>query len=227
MVRLELNAFPDTTQLDHALAERIATALAAGIASNGRAALAVSGGRTPGGFFRALSQHTLDWSRIIVTLADERCVAESDPASNARSVREHLLQGPAASAQFLPLHLPGESTEELLERLGTIPAQFDAVILGMGDDAHTASIFPDSPQRDAALSASAPAALAVEGKAPVRERITLSAQRLLATRLLCLHITGLAKWQVLGETLAESSPERPISFFLHNRNTPAHVFWTP
>lgn len=226
-MRLELNAFPDTTQLDHALAGQIAKALADGIASNGRATLAVSGGRTPGGFFRALSQHKLDWQHVIVTLADERCVEESDPSSNARSVREHLLQGPAEQASFLPLYIPGERPEALLERLAAIPAQFDAVVLGMGDDAHTASIFPDSPQRDAALSPSAPVALAVEGKAPVRERITLSAQRLLATRLLCLHITGASKWQVLGETLAAPSAERPISLFLYNRNIPAHVFWTP
>ncbi len=223
---IELNAFPDTTTLDRALAERVATALKEGLALNGQAALAVSGGRTPAGFFRALSRHELDWSHVIVTLADERCVEESDPSSNARSVRENLLQGPAAAARFLPLYLAGESQTARQQRIEALPASLDAVVLGMGDDAHTASIFPDSPQRDAALAPDAPDILAAEGKPPVRERLTLSARRLLATRALFIHITGIGKWQVLGQAAASPGAQQPISFFLNNRTAPAHVFWT-
>lgn len=224
---LRLEAFPDTAALDLALATQVAQALRDGIARNGRAALAVSGGRTPGGFFRALSQMELDWAQVIITLVDERCVTESDPSSNARSVRENLLQHGAASASFLPLFLSGESPEALACRVATLPAIFDVVVLGMGDDAHTASIFPDSPQRDAALADSAPDVMHVEGKGPVTARITFSARRLLSARMLCLHITGHGKWEVLGQSLGHVSAERPISHFLHNRTLTPHVFWTP
>ncbi len=223
---IEVSAFPDTSALDDALASAIAGSLRKGIAATGRAAIAVSGGRTPGGFFRALSHQELDWNRVTITLADERCVDETDPSSNARSVRENLLQGPASAANFLPLYLRNERHEALLQRLCSLPSVFDAVVLGMGDDSHTASIFPDSPQRDAALALDAPDALEAEGKAPVIQRITLSARRLLATRQLIVHITGAGKWQLLGAAIANPGPERPISFFLNNRTTPAHVFWT-
>lgn len=223
---IELNAYPDTTALDLALAGRLAETLKEGLALNGEATFAVSGGRTPGGFFRALSRHELDWSRVTVTLADERCVDESDPSSNARSVRENLLQGSASAARFVPLHIPGENRDTMIERIGRLPARFDAVVLGMGDDAHTASIFPDSPQRDAALAPDAPDILAAEGKPPVRERLTLSARRLLATRMLFIHITGIGKWQVLGQAAAAPGAQQPISYFLNHRTTPAHVFWT-
>ncbi|MDQ7989512.1 MAG: 6-phosphogluconolactonase [Candidatus Dactylopiibacterium sp.] len=225
-MKIDLQAFADTTRLDRALAQAVARALADGIDSRGNAALAVSGGRTPAGFFRELAAQELDWSRVTLTLADERRVSDDDPASNARCVAEHLLRGPAAAADFLPLHLAGEDAASLNTRLAVLPVRFDAVILGMGEDAHTASIFPDSPQRDEALAAHALDALFVEGAAPVRERITLSARRLLATRQLFLHITGERKWQVLANALVMPGPARPISHFLHYPDTLPHVFWT-
>lgn len=224
-MELTLNTFAGAAELDRGLATMVAAALARGIAERGSACLAVSGGRTPGGFFRALAATELDWPRVTITLADERCVGESDESSNARSVRAQLLQGPAAQARFVPLYLGGESSVALAGRIAQLPEQFDAVVLGMGDDGHTASIFPDSPQRDAALAADAPDVLLVEGKAPVRQRITLSARRLLSTRLICLHITGAVKWQVLGDALAGTSASYPVHHFLNAHPTP-HVFWT-
>lgn len=224
-MELTLNTFADAGELDRALAATVATALAQGIAERGSACLAVSGGRTPGGFFRALAACELDWTRVTVTLADERCVPETDESNNARNVRAQLLQAHAAPARFIPLYRENETPSELASRVAQLPLSFDAVVLGMGDDGHTASIFPDSPQRDEALAASAPDVLHVEGKAPVRQRITLSARRLLASRLLCLHITGTGKWQVLGEALAGSAASHPIHHFL-NASPNAHVFWT-
>jgi 6-phosphogluconolactonase len=226
-VNLKLHTFPHANALDQALAACVAASLHAGIATHGTAALAVSGGRTPAGFFRALSALDVDWAKVTITLADERCVGEDSPHSNARSVRTHLLQGAAAAATFLPLYAPNESIDALNTWLAVLPAQFDAVVLGMGEDGHTASIFPDSPQRDAALlDPHAPIALAVQGKEPVTARITLSAHRLLATRSLILHITGDTKWTVLGQALQASTPALPISHFLHAENTKKHVFWT-
>lgn len=224
-VKLKLHAFPHANALDQELSSCVAASLRAGIAAHGNASLAVSGGRTPAGFFNALSQIELDWSKVTLTLVDERCVSEDSPHSNARNVRKHLLQGPAAAANFLPLYLPEEGIDSTRARLDSLPALLDVVVLGMGEDGHTASIFPDSPQREAALFDST-SVLAIEGKAPVSERLTLSASRLLATRSLILHITGEPKWQVLGQALASPSPALPVSHFLHAQGISKHVFWT-
>ncbi len=95
--------FPDGAALAPAFAQWTADRLVAGIAARGAAPLIVSGGRTPSRFFRALSNQPIDWSRVAVTLADERRVADDSPRSNAKLVREALLKGRAAVAQFVPL----------------------------------------------------------------------------------------------------------------------------
>jgi 6-phosphogluconolactonase len=227
MPKLDFHCFTDVPALDLALAASVAASLAKRLRSAGQASLVVSGGRTPAGFLHALSTATLDWSRVLVTLADERCVDENSPHSNAASVRKNLLQGRAAQADFRPLYLPGESVDARKHRLETFPAKFDVVILGMGEDGHTASIFPDSPGREAALhDAGAQAVLRVEGKGPVTKRLTMTAPRLLATQELVIHITGHHKWQVLGQALASPSPLLPISHFLHAEGVEKHVFWS-
>jgi 6-phosphogluconolactonase len=226
MLTPTFHCFPQPANLDRALANFVTESLRESLTTLGTASLVVSGGRTPAGFFDELSQTCLDWSRITITLADERRVGEDSPHSNAASVRTHLLQGHAAAARFLPLYLPGEGVAAANIRLAEFPTQFDVVVLGMGDDGHTASIFPDSPQRDAALfDASRHPLLAVEGKAPVTARLTLTAARLLATRRLIVHITGESKWQVLGRALTAPTPLLPISHFLHSREVDRHVFW--
>ena len=225
-MNLKLHTFPHANALDQALSACVAASLRAGINTHKRATLVVSGGRTPAGFFRALSTMNVDWAKLTIILADERCVGEDSPHSNARSVRTHLLQGNAAAAKFLPLYLPKESIDAANARLAQLP-QFDAVVLGMGDDGHTASIFPDSPQRDAALlDSTGQPLLFVEGKAPVTARLTLTAPRLLNTRSLILHITGDTKWPVLGHALLAPTPALPISHFLHAEGVKKHVFWT-
>lgn len=228
MARIRLHTFPQPSLLDIALAREVARQLQVGLQTTGQASLAVSGGRTPAGFFRALGQMGLDWARVIVTLVDERCVGEDSPHSNAASVRRHLLCGAAAKAAFLPLYLPGETFNGTLERLQKLPARFDAVILGMGEDGHTASIFPDSPQREAALQdATGRPVLQVTGKAPVTQRVTLSAPRILATQSLFLHITGHTKWPILGQALERRNEALPVSIFLHAEGIESHVFWAP
>ena len=228
MANTTLHSFHEPAALDTALAAALAVRLQEGLEMNGTAALAVSGGRTPAGFFRALSQADLDWGRISVTLVDERCVGTDSPHSNTASVQNNLLINRAAKARFIPLHVPEEAFATTLARLRELPSVFDAVVLGMGEDGHTASIFPDSPQREAALhDASGTPALQVTGKAPVAQRVTLSAARILATRALYLHITGHTKWQVLGKALERRAPALPVSYFLHAEGIESHVFWAP
>ena len=116
----------------------MAASLSTAITDRGRAQLAVSGGTTPKLFFRELAHQRIDWPRVTMTLVDERCVPVTDERSNARLVREHLLRLKAAAAKFVPLYRDHGNAEAL--------GPFDAVVLGMGTDGHTASFFPERRQ---------------------------------------------------------------------------------
>ncbi|PAS97511.1 MAG: 6-phosphogluconolactonase [Candidatus Dactylopiibacterium carminicum] len=213
---IRLHSASDTTSLDLALADHVGRHLDAALVARGEAWLVVSGGRTPQGLFAHLARQPRNWSRVSVTLADERCIPADDALSNTSLIREHLQQKTAAALRFVPLT---ENTH--------FPAQFDFVLLGMGDDGHTASIFPDSPQRDAALAIDAPDWLQVDGGNPVPQRITLSARRLLASRSLALHVTGERKWQLLAQVLARPQPALPVSQLLHAPHPDKALFWAP
>lgn len=210
------------------LAEAVAEALRQDLAGQERVLLVVSGGSTPLPFFRALSACELPWERVQVTLADERWVAEEAADSNARLVREHLLQGPAAAATFVPLTTadptPEQGTAEVTERVAALAWPASAVILGMGGDGHTASLFPDSPELSLALSTDAPV-VAVRTPSQPQARITLSADRLHQARRHLLHITGGEKRTVLSRALAgDDIRELPIRAFLA---CPLAVYWAP
>ena len=147
-------SYADKNELATALADAVADHIRAGIAARGQAVIAVSGGSTPGKFFAKLGKKKdIDWEKVFVTLVDERWVPETSDRSNAALVNEKMLQGPAAVAKFVPLYAGGEApTKAALEKtakaLDALPMPFDAVILGMGNDGHTASFFPGGePER--------------------------------------------------------------------------------
>jgi len=210
------------------LAEAVAAALRADLASHERALLVVSGGATPVPFFQALASCELPWAQIQMTLADERWAAAGAADSNARLVREHLLQGPAAAATFLPLTTadptPEQGAAAVAERLEPLAWPASAVILGMGGDGHTASLFPDSRELALALTTEA-AAVAVRTPSQPQPRITLSADRLHQARRHFLHITGGDKRAVLARALAgDDVRELPIRAFLA---CPLATYWAP
>jgi 6-phosphogluconolactonase len=210
------------------LAEAVAEALRADLVEGEQALLVVSGGSTPVPFFRALAACELPWERVQVTLADERWVPDEHADSNARLVREHLLQGAAAAATFLPLTTadptPEQGAAEVAERISGLAWPASAVVLGMGGDGHTASLFPDSPELSLALSTEAPA-VAVRTPSQPQPRLTLSADRLHRARRHFLHITGGDKRAVLARALAgDDTRELPIRAFLA---CPLATYWAP
>jgi len=219
--------FADGAELARGLAERVATELEAALRSRGRALLAVSGGSTPKRFFAELSKAGIDWRAVAITLADERWVPASDERSNARLVREQLLVNGAAAARFVPLQLDGhtpESGAEALEREFARHLPIDVLILGMGNDGHTASLFPEGDHLQAALDPSGRRML-LPMRAPgaPEPRITFTLPALVAARHLHLHIEGAGKQAVLREALARG--ELPIAKVLAACERPVDV-WT-
>ncbi|MBZ9569165.1 6-phosphogluconolactonase [Modicisalibacter tunisiensis] len=210
------------------LAEAVAGALSADLEQQPRALLVVSGGSTPVTFFARLAAMALPWERIDVTLADERWVGEDNADSNARLVREQLLVGPAAAAKFHPLTsdegTPEQGAAAVAERIATLPWPASAVILGMGGDGHTASLFPDSGELGLALTTDE-AVVAVRALSVPQPRITLSAAYLHRARRHILHIVGDNKRSVLARALAgDDARELPIRAFLA---CPLAVYWAP
>jgi 6-phosphogluconolactonase len=219
--------FADGVELARGLAERIATELEVALRTRGRALLAVSGGSTPKRFFAELSRAPINWSAVDITLADERWVPASDERSNARLVREQLLVNAAAVARFLPLQLDGHSPEsgaDALESQFAPRLPIDVLILGMGNDGHTASLFPGGDRLDAALDpAGMRMLLPMHAPGAPEPRITFTLPALVAARHLHLHIEGAAKQTVLREALARG--ELPIAKVLAACERPVDV-WT-
>lgn len=224
--------FPDPESLAFALAEAVADRLDAALAERGEAGLAVSGGNTPRAFLAALGARTdLDWARVRVTLVDERWVDETSPRSNARMVRETLLQGPAAAARFLPLHVgspePDATAIARVEAgLDHLPARFAAVVLGMGLDGHTASYFPGGDTLEEALASPGPL-VALKAPDAGEPRITFTLPRLLETDALFLHVEGDDKAAVLAEALAPGPvAAMPVRAVLR-AGRPLTIYWCP
>ena len=217
-----------------ALAERVAERLQQSLARRGRAVLAVSGGTTPKSFFEQLSRQPLDWARVQVTLVDERWVPESDERSNARLVHAHLLQHAAAGAQFTPLYTGAASPEagaaEAEARIGALALPFDVVVLGMGDDGHTASFFPDGDHLAAALDLQTTArVLPMRAPAAGEPRITLTLATLLDTGALYLLVRGEKKRDLLADARLGLGAARdyPVRAVLTQQRVPVAVYWCP
>ena len=237
----------DERQLVQALAQDIAQRLSAAVAERGTALLAVSGGKSPVALFQALASHPVlasVWPHITVLLVDERCVPFNHADSNSRLVHEHLLQGAASGASWVPLvngelnHLaPGQPVPDVQRlrqvaegRLASLPWPLDVVVLGMGLDAHTASLFPGAPGLGEALATKARCAWVLPdadlNKAS-HPRITLSLASLLAARHLYLPLTGSAKHKVYAQALEGATEERPISLLLCQTQNPVSVWLSP
>lgn len=211
------------------LATRIENLLSAAIREKGEASLVVSGGRTPKRLFQLLSSRPIDWAKVRVTLADERLVPAFHADLNARLVRECLLTQAAGAAQFFPLWDGAGDPRAVAEAaLSHFIARPDAVLLGMGEDGHTASLFPGAPGLEDALDPDNPAPLLYLEATPTRQpRVSLTLSRLLASRHILLAFEGMAKRAVYERALAEGpATELPVRAILRQTRVPVEIHWS-
>lgn len=247
-----MHEFGDREALARALSADIADRLKQAIAAHGVATLAVSGGTTPRLMFERLAGHELPWDRVVVTLVDERFVPPDSPRSNERLVAENLLQGPAARARFIPLyrHAPDlpDAMREAESELRSVRWPLDVVVLGMGNDGHTASLFPGLPNLAQLLDPASPAMLGAaivpapgETRATLTMaeammnphtggnagelRLTLTLPRIASAQCLALHIEGADKRAVLDRALGGA--DLPIRRVLEAAITPTQIYWAP
>ncbi len=212
------------------LADQIASCLTNGLQQRQRASVALSGGRTPTAMFVALSHADIPWERVDVTLVDERWVNEQDPASNAALVRQHLLQNAAAAANFVPMYNGAATntlgTAQCNADMGTLSAPIDVVILGMGSDGHTASLFPHCPHLAQALADdNMSRCMATSAPTEPSQRMTLTARTLQLSRHTFLHLVGDDKLDTLEQAMSLRNPAKmPIFAFLQR---PLSIFWSP
>ncbi|NQY36977.1 MAG: 6-phosphogluconolactonase [Alteromonadaceae bacterium] len=227
----QINYFKQRELLDAKLAEEVAGLLSQAIAEKGKASIAVSGGSTPKGFFKALSEKDIPWNKVTITLADERWVNIDSDASNTRLVHENLLQNKAQSAKFFHVKQGGLLCDETLAYLNlaanTSLLPLDVLILGMGEDGHTASLFPCSDQIKQALSVdNTNSLMKVVPKTAPHERITFTFASLSQSKATFLHLAGAAKKDVLTKALAGNDVfEMPIRAFLQHSAINTQVYF--
>ena len=216
-----------------AAADAAAEAIEGQLAPPGPKRLVVTGGRSPGPVYDRLANADLDWSRVTVTLSDDRFVDPTSPDSNERLVRERLLRGRAAGAHFAPLK--GRGPAPRVDAARAEPAirallPFDAVLLGVGEDGHIASLF--AGQRDLAEAldpARGPLVIGVAkaGLAPYVPRISLTAAALFDAGLVVVLASGDAKRVLLERVATDPRFAPPVAALLRQTRTPVRVLWSP
>ena len=228
---MQINSFATTERLNQHILLALQQQLSQAVRERGHAYLVVSGGKTPEPLFHSLARASLPWDKVICTLADERWIPPSMTDSNELMVRSSLLQHNAAKAHFISLYSEHESLLNAValtnERIEVLP-QFDVVILGMGEDGHTASLFPDSEAIRAAMSDEVNAVAFVEPRFAPYRRITLTKARLLNTRSIFIHLVGKQKMAVLQQALnGDNELLMPIRAFLKHPGVDIQVMWAP
>lgn len=230
----------DKQSLAEALGESLIQRLQDSIRESKSASLIVSGGSTPAPVFKVMSAADIDWSLVTITLADERWVPPGHPDSNESLVRDTLMVDKAASAKFVSLYradtTPADALSSITADVNAMGTPFTAVVLGMGNDGHTASLFPDAPESEltAAMDLDSTETLMMMHPPSVPQaRITLTRAALLNAKHRYLHITGEQKCQVLCDAVGNESGARyelgmaPVTGLLLESPETVSVYWSP
>ncbi|MBH3414250.1 MULTISPECIES: 6-phosphogluconolactonase [Pseudomonas] len=225
----QVHDLADAKALAATLAHEVAERLHAAIAAKGHACVVLSGGRSPVPFLEKLAGEQLDWAKVTVSLADERWVPVEHADSNAGLLARHLFKGAAAKARFVGLYQQAGSLEAAAfsadQALAELPP-IDVLVLGMGDDGHTASLFPDSPNLAEGLALnSTRRCLPMLAPSVPHQRLSMTRSLLASAAFIALSVQGPGKLATLRAALAGNDlSEMPIRAFLHD---PLDIYWCP
>ena len=225
------NFFGNREEAALAAADRIGEALQRRLEAQGEASVVVSGGTSPAGVFAELASKSLAWSDVHVILSDERWVPADHGDSNEKLVRDTLMSAKAQDATLLPVHKAGVTIEqrcaELNDELRLAPFPFACALLGMGEDGHFASLFPDAENLDEGLDVdSSELCIPVKTAASPYPRVSLTLSALSRSDEILLLIFGDAKREVYEAAKSEANG-RPVSHLLRQKRAPVHVYWAP
>lgn len=208
----KIQALASREEASHYVAGRLAGLLGESLDRHGFASLVVSGGTTPEKCFQELREMDLDWSRVQVTLTDERCVPVTDPASNEAMVRRELMRGRAAKASFVQVSEAG---------LSRVPKPYTVCLVGMGEDGHFASIFADLAEKDLLLDPSSGIhCRRIETSSRGEARVTMTLSELICSQQLIMLIFGEKKRELL-----EFADQYPVGALF--ARAPVEVVWAP
>ncbi len=226
----DIKKFEDRVTLIGALTQFVIDELAQGINERGQSSMLLSGGTTPGPLYEKLSVADLDWEKVWFAPTDERWVEPDHEDSNERLIRNTLLQNNAKMANYIGLKSAGETPEEgqseTEEKLSKLPLPIDIVLLGMGEDGHFASLFPNLPDTEKAMD-SACSTLCH----PVRrgdsdvDRMTITLNGILNARHIVLLCFGSNKLEVFDRANGEVNKSLPISVLLAQNDVPVSLYW--
>lgn len=232
----DFHEFRNVDTLAEALCEAFTRCFQSAQAEQRRATWAVSGGSTPLSLFREIRKLDIDWQNLDICLVDERWVAPNHPRSNEAFIKSELLQEKASAARFVGMWRavpqPCDALTEVEAAYSRLHYPFDAVLLGMGSDGHTASLFPDGRGLDLAFDLARKDICAVISALPSditgqeTARMTLTARALTEARFTALMIAGKNKRSVFEESFSSTSP-LPIARLANLMERPLHVFWAP
>ncbi|SMO40201.1 6-phosphogluconolactonase [Ruegeria faecimaris] len=214
---MKIQEYADRDMLAIDVANAIAGDLEAALLHHDLVSFAVPGGTTPGPVFDGLCAADLDWDRVRILPTDERCVPSDSDRANARLIQERLLTNRASVAQYVPLYLDGKDPESVLPEIESLIAPvlpLSVLMLGMGEDMHTASLFPGMDGLAAALDGHAPPLAVARPEVQPEARITLTAPVLDGALSKHLVIFGETKRKALDRAMSLHPKEAPIAAVL-------------
>jgi len=227
-----LHTFPKQNELVEMLSKSIVMKLKSGIQKKGKASLIVSGGSTPIALFKTLRDMTLEWEKVSIGLCDERWVPSMHHDSNENLVKTHLLQGKAKKAKFIGMYNNDleihKAEKSCTHYINDTLFPFDVVVLGMGKDAHTASLFPDNKKLEQAFNLNNEAlCIAIEPVSAPYKRMSLTLWAILSADNIYLHFEGEEKIAVYGKAITgEDIYEMPIRAVLNQDMKDIEVYYT-
>lgn len=228
----EEHVFPDRRRLFVGLATDLGDRLAEIVRKRRKASIAMPGGTTPGPLFESLSHMPLPWSKISITLTDERWVSPEDPASNEWLVRDQLLKRRAADASFVGFktnHAKATGGVTVIDRRLSPIMPLDICLLGMGPDGHIASLIPGAEGYDAAVSESntrTTAGLVSVGAAGSPERMSLTLNAIASSRRIILLFMGQEKMNIFNDA-KEGKGDTPVKSLLAHKKAVIDTYWAP